>query len=190
MLLKQTGQAYEHNGMSLEVGSGKDKETHNRSVDVHCCFFPPVNKDLEKKIEKRMSAYYGAPVRFDDLAIDLVIMVPEMLRPAKKCRVYQLTDKGCQFRFRSYEHVKALGLTAPPESLYHVVYDGYLHTEDPEEIFYILNCRHPEGYKGWSLSTSDIIELYDAVQSVFYYCDSFCFQEVPFEPPEKGNRHA
>lgn len=151
MLLNKTGETYEHNGMSLEVGSGvyavksdykglygtiteirsgKDKGTHNRGIDVYCRFFSPINKDVEKKIETRMSSYYGAPVRFDDISIDLVIMSPGMLRPTKKCRVYQLTDKGCPFWFRPYEHVEALGHTAPPGDLYHLVYDGDLHTDE------------------------------------------------------------
>jgi len=210
MLLNKPGQTYEHDGTPFEVGcgiyavksdyrglygtiaeirNGKDKDTRNRGVDVYCRFFPPINKEVAKKIEKRMSAYYGDPMRFDDIAIDLVIMAPDMLRPAKKCRVYQLTDKGCQFWFRPYELVQALGLTAPQGDLYHVVYDGDLHTDELEEIFYILNCRHPEGYKGWSLSMSDIVELYDEKQSAYYYCDTFGFQEVPFVPAEKDIRH-
>lgn len=210
MLLNKPGQTYEHNGMPLEVGcgiyavksdykglygtiveirSGKDKGTHNRGVDVYCRFLPPINKEVEKRIEKQLSAYYGDPVRFGDIAIDLIIMSPEMLRPVKKCRVYQLTDEGTEFRFRPYEHVKSRGLDAPPGELYRVVYDGDLHTDELEEIFYILNCRHPEGYNGWSLSMSDIVELYDAKQSAYYYCDTFGFQEVPFVPAEREDRH-
>lgn len=210
MLLNKIGQAYKHRGRSFVVGSGiyavesiyeglygiiteirngKDKDTDNRGADVYCCFYPPFDKEVESIIELRMSAYYRNPVRLDDIAIDMVIMAPDMLRPMKKCRVYQLTDEGCRFRFQSYEQVQALGLKTPLGDLYHVVYDGDLHTDKLEEIFYVLNCLHPEGYKGWSLTMSDIVELYDAERSTYFYCDTFGFQEIPFVPEEKEVRH-
>lgn len=211
MLLKNPGERFEHNGMTFVIGEGiyavssayeglygviveiKDaghKDTDNCGADIYCRFFPPINREVEGKIEMRMSSYYGDPVCFEDIAIDLIIMAPEMLRPTKKCRVYQLTEQGAEFMFRPYEHVKKLGLETPPGDVYRVVYDGNLHTDELEEIFYLLNCNHPDGYNGWSLSLSDIVELYDEKETSYYYCDTFGFQQVPFVPAGKEDHHA
>lgn len=207
MLLNKPGERFEHNSQSFVVGEsvyalsshykglygtitairdGMYKDTGNPDVNILCCFFSPINKEVKRQIAKRMSAYYGDPVRFEDIAIDLVIMAPEMLRPAKKCRVYQLNEHGKDFMFQPYDLIKKRGLKSPPRELYRVVYDGDLHTDELEEIFYILNCAHPEGYKGRSLSMSDIVELYDETKSSYHYCDTFGFTQVPFEPAAKG----
>ena len=44
-----------------------------------------------------------------------------------------------------------------------------------EELFHLFNVgAKPEGYKGHSLSTSDIVEL----DGVLYYVDSFGWREL------------
>ena len=206
MLLNMQGQKYEYNGSTFEIGMGiyavasdyeglygtitelrddEHKDTENPGADIYCRFFPPVNNEVKATVEKRFATYYCEPVKFEDLATDLVIMAPEMLRPVKQCRVFQLTPKGHDFMFMSLEYVKSKGLDVPPGDLYRIVYDGFLQTDNLEEIYYLLNCNHPSGFKGWSLSVSDIVDLYAGDDHTYYYCDSFGFTEVPFVPSEK-----
>ena len=60
---------------------------------------------------------------------------------------------------------------------YQNVYTGKLENDDVNtnieiclhKIFEIFNIRHPEDYKGRSLSVSDIV----FIDGNYYYCDSF-----------------
>ena len=205
MLLNKKGQTHKHNDIPFTVGAGiyaigsdyeglygtiiemrdgEHKDTDNPDIDIYCRFFTPISDEVERKIEKRLSSYYCDPVRFEDIAIDLLIMAPDMLRLAKRCRVYQVSEKGSSYMFRSYEYISSQGLEAPPGNIYRIVYDDDLHTDDLEEIYFLLNCRHPEGYAGRSLSVSDIVELYNGDDHEYYYCDTFGFQQIPFIPAE------
>ena len=68
------------------------------------------------------------------------------------------------------------------EKDYSTVYEGELEVEDEtdtvgilEKLFYIFNMKHPEDFKGHSLSTSDIIILND---DSMWFCDSYGWQEL------------
>lgn len=82
-------------------------------------------------------------------------------------------------------------------SIYDEVYVGHVDTEDLEEIYYIFNLRKPEGYKGRSMSVSDIVELsceqdYEWANAAFenkppirwWFCDSIGFKEIDFDDAE------
>lgn len=62
--------------------------------------------------------------------------------------------------------------------IYDKVYEGNVEAENLEDIFYIFNCKRPEDYRGRSLSVSDIVEF----ENRFYFCDSYGFKEVSFDP--------
>lgn len=68
--------------------------------------------------------------------------------------------------------------------LYDLVYDGSVEVDDIEDIYLIFNTEKPEGYKGRSLSVSDVVEIVksDDIKPGFYYCDSIGFKLVPFDP--------
>lgn len=53
-----------------------------------------------------------------------------------------------------------------------------------EKLYEIFNREHPAGYKGRSMSVSDVVEIVDGMtgKSYFHFCDSFGFKEVSFEP--------
>jgi hypothetical protein len=68
---------------------------------------------------------------------------------------------------------------------YWLVYDGQVETNDLEALYTKFNIDHPPGYKGHSLSMSDVQELYDHEGSTFYYCDRFGFKEIPFQELEQ-----
>lgn len=77
-------------------------------------------------------------------------------------------------------------------ALYDKVFDGAVDASDIEDIYRIFNVEKPEGYKGRSLSVSDVVEIVesDSIKPGFYYCDSIGFKPVPFNSEyvkEPGN---
>lgn len=66
-------------GIITEIRDGIDKETDNDAPDIYCEFEEPVlNSDIWN-FEQKMSALYGERKTLDDIALDLVIMAPEMI---------------------------------------------------------------------------------------------------------------
>ena len=57
------------------------------------------------------------------------------------------------------------GNRMPAES-YEAVYHGELDIQTIEDAFYIFNMEHPEGYKGRSMSVSDVVEIFDPEKGV------------------------
>ena len=51
-----------------------------------------------------------------------------------------------------------------------------------EEVYQMFNLDHPEGYRGRSLSVSDVVEVVGEEKSTFHFCDSIGFREVDFDP--------
>lgn len=66
--------------------------------------------------------------------------------------------------------------------IYDLVFDGTVSCKTLDEVYYLFNMEHPKGYKGRSLSVSDIVEQRENGKSKFYFCDSIGFKEVMFEP--------
>lgn len=76
-------------GSIKEIRDGKDKETENETPDIYCSFEAPVLPCEVKELEKKFSELYQEPKTIDDIALDLVIMAPEMicqLEDFKECR--------------------------------------------------------------------------------------------------------
>lgn len=100
-----------------------------------------------------------------------------------KTRVYQIVPELDVHRVKFWEldtMRKHYGDTVPAE-IYRCVYDGDLNTANLERIYTILNTDHPIGYKGHSLSVSDVVELEDDTgTSSYYFCDTTSFQSVSF----------
>ncbi len=69
-------------------------------------------------------------------------------------------------------------------AIYDCVFDGEVECKGLEEVFGTFNLEHPEGYKGRSLSVSDIVEVPEGedVAPGFYYCDNVGFKQVEFDP--------
>jgi len=89
--------------------------------------------------------------------------------------------------FDSLERLERFQGTAVPKSeIYDRVFAGEVDTNSLEGVFAIFNMRHPAGYTGRSMSVSDIVEVVSSdsedIKPGFYFCDSFGFKEVPFEP--------
>lgn len=66
--------------------------------------------------------------------------------------------------------------------IYDLIYDGELPVSTLEGVFALLNVgEKPEGYKGRSLSVSDVVELIEGDKSEFHYCDSFGWKMISFD---------
>lgn len=106
--------------------------------------------------------------------------------PLKSCRIWQLArDRPIPMRFIPYETmVQRFG--EPCRDSYEPVCDGQIGTNDLEEI-YTLFCEPVSGYEGRPIGISDVVELYDASGSEFYYCDRIGFQKIEFTPAQELN---
>ena len=72
-------------------------------------------------------------------------------------------------------------------SIYDRVFAGEVDCKDPEDVYRKFNLDHPEGYKGRSLSVSDVVEtIGEDGTSTFHFCDDIGFKEVAFNPELAG----
>lgn len=99
-------------------------------------------------------------------------------------RLYQIScdcpnHRDCIYESSSYVKKK---YGAVPSEMYECVFAGVLDLHTLEEIFYVFNNRHPLGYKGRSMSVSDVVEFeYSNGKRAFYYCNSAGFEMVEFD---------
>lgn len=101
-----------------------------------------------------------------------------------KITIYQMITepKNTHLMFRDLQSVLAASDNRIPAECYECVYDGELNITNLEEAYYIFNMAHPEGYRGRSMSISDVVEVHNSnVGSVFYYCDSIGFKRIAFD---------
>lgn len=68
-------------GAITEIRDGTDKDTDNETPDIYCSFDKPVHPDETERLEKAFSMLEGKPVTLDEIALDLVIMAPTMIKP-------------------------------------------------------------------------------------------------------------
>ena len=111
----------------------------------------------------------------------------------KNVRVWQLKpDVDVYMKFIGYEETcRKFG---PPDlENYQAVYDGVVQTNDMEALYMKFGndgSALPAGYRGHSLSMSDVLELYDSVGNSFYYVDRIGFREIEFAAPQQAQNQA
>ena len=66
-------------GYITEIRDGDDRDTENDTPDIYCTFFEPVIPYDIEQLEQRFSDVYGEPKKLEDIALDVVIMAPEMI---------------------------------------------------------------------------------------------------------------
>ncbi len=91
-----------------------------------------------------------------------------------------------------------LGFTEINRAIYDLVFEGEVNCSSLEDVFRMFNLDHPEGYRGRSLSVSDIVEVLDShrnpdsdpeftkpefsdVKAGCYFCDSIGFRRLSFD---------
>lgn len=104
MVIKQTGDIYQYEGITYTIGeriyaneqsdweglfgviteirTDEDKETENETPDIYCSFDVPVLSAVVKELEERFSNLYREPKKLEDISLDEVIMAPEMIEAA------------------------------------------------------------------------------------------------------------
>lgn len=104
-----------------------------------------------------------------------------------KIKIYQVNMERDENRvaFMGYDSLsKFQGSSDVDSKIYDKVFEGEVNCFTLEKLYEIFNREHPAGYKGRSMSVSDVVEIVDGNtgKSYFNFCDSFGFQRVSFEP--------
>lgn len=108
--------------------------------------------------------------------------------------IYQINDKRDvnNVAFRSYNFTQTRQRVSGVES---VIYDKIYTYNNPvrnlEEVYYIFNQKHPDDFRGHSLSVSDVVEVSGLpdVSDGFYFCDTVGFRKVDFDPSKTQEYH-
>ena len=101
-------------------------------------------------------------------------------------RIYQINsdrDTDC-YKFMGMDWVKKhWGEQGVDSEIYDKVYEGTIDGSSLEDVFCTFNFSRPVGFKGHSLSVSDIVEVIQSSETEpgFYFCDSIGFQKVEFD---------
>ena len=79
-----------------------------------------------------------------------------------KIAIYQIAIERDENRlaFQSLNHIISVSNGRVPAELYDCVFAGEVSAQTLEDIFYVFNMEHPSGYKGRSLSVSDVVEIF------------------------------
>lgn len=95
--------------------------------------------------------------------------------------IYQISQEQEQLIYRNLEAFQKIRPGHFPSEIYEPVFDGEVSANDLEEVYYIFNMAHPEGYRGRSMSVSDVVEIQTQEGSIFYFCDSIGFEPIEFQ---------
>lgn len=111
--------------------------------------------------------------------LDIINKMPKSLKNIDY-EIWQLKDipENEMLHFTPYEYASKFRLT---ESRYEKVYEATATKEEDslDKIYHKFNLEKPEGYKGHSLSMSDVVVLnVDGVRKA-WYCDDIGFKEMP-----------
>ena len=126
------------------------------------------------------------PVLVNDLIDDFRKLQQEAIQTPEtmKIRIYQINHD------RDAEHLKYMrldSLQGKPvnPAIYDRVFTGEIEGHSLEDVFQVFNTTGHPLHRGHSLSVSDVVELREPVgdtEAGFYFCDSFGFQKVDFDP--------
>lgn len=104
-----------------------------------------------------------------------------------KINLYQVNiERDTEHRaFRDTKELEHfLGSSDIKSEAYDKVFEGDVDCRTLEDVFRKFNLDRPDGYRGRSLSVSDIVEVKESpdVQKGFYFCNDIGFQKVIFAP--------
>lgn len=124
----------------------------------------PLREDVRERAEQTLAQRSADQLERDTFSIYQVPAGPE----------------GRDFRFRSYEELQAAGLTVDRKN-YELVYTAPLDGKTTlEDIYRTFNADdRPAGFRGHSLSVSDVVVVNRGGKEEAHYCDSIGFTPVP-----------
>ena len=103
-----------------------------------------------------------------------------------KIKIYQVNiDRDSNHVvFMNYEMLEHLqGTDMIDSEIYDCVFEGDVSCSNLEDVYRLFNNNLPKGYKGRSVSVSDIVEIIKPdTDSEYYFCDTVGFKSVDFEP--------
>ena len=103
-----------------------------------------------------------------------------------KVKLYQIDldrdTEGRAFMSQDWLARKAENPTVIDSSIYDCVFDGEIDGDSLEDAFATFNFDHPDGFRGRSMSVSDVLvtELEDG-KFAAHFCDSIGFTDVEFD---------
>lgn len=110
-----------------------------------------------------------------------------------KVTIYQIVPELDEHHllFMDFDYFLKSGYRNPPPEIYQVVFHDNIFANNLEDIYRIFNRVNEEdvqflekiGYKGRSLSISDVVEISNSnnSKSTFYFCDRIGFRQILFE---------
>lgn len=131
---------------------------------------------------------YAHPALVNDLIDDFrkLQQTQAQLPETMKIRIFQINHD------RDSQRIKFFGLEELTDrkidsAIYDRVFVGEIEGRTMEDVFRRFNTEGHPLHRGHSLSVSDIVELQEPVGNLaagFYFCDSFGFQKVDFDPTQ------
>ena len=108
-----------------------------------------------------------------------------------KICIYQINVERDEndVRFEGFDNYKMItGSEHINSYIYDKVFEGEVDCKNLEDVYTKFNNDYPEGYRGRSLSVSDIVEVVesDVVDPEMYYCDKAGFRVCDFMPSFAG----
>ena len=104
-----------------------------------------------------------------------------------KIKLYQVNMERDTNRvaFTGYENLeKFQGSPEIDSKIYDKVFSGNVDCKTLDDVYSRFNTDHPTGYRGRSLSISDVVEVLEdeSLEKGFYFCNTYDFKKVDFEP--------
>lgn len=103
--------------------------------------------------------------------------------------IYQInrdrdTDRVLFLAYGSLE--KLQGTNKINGKIYDQVFRGAVECTDLEAVYMMFNTNKPEGFRGHSMSVSDVVRVSGSPvdEDGIYYCDSFGFVKLPDDSME------
>ena len=94
-----------------------------------------------------------------------------------KVKLFQISPEEDRYNLLYMHYEFAMSHGGIKESSYELVFDGELDAKTLNDFWYIFNKKHPEGYRGRSMSTSDVVW---AEGLGTFFCDSIGFKPIKF----------
>lgn len=92
---------------------------------------------------------------------------------------YRQADDAIGYQYMSLDFIEKMGMSVKGQD-YQMMYQGVLEVQDTLEDLYIkFNIDRPEGFKGHSMSTSDVVILKRDGEMKAYYVNDIGFRELP-----------